>query len=366
MFGTILISVFTLMHVYVFWRTASARFCGRTIPRNIHLACGAGLWGLFFGARYYGHHGTGILAMILEMSGMIWLAVLFLVFVSLLAVELVSGFGFLFPRLAPSMRGAGVIVGGMLSIAALSQGLRAPVVESYEVVMAGLPADLDGKVIVAISDLHLGSLRGKQWFDDRVSQIRAQQPDLVVLLGDLFEGHGIPERELVAGFQRLSAPLGVFAVLGNHEFHGDQDDITGLIEQAGITVLRNRWVEVASGLVLAGVDDLRGRRRSRGKADLINKALAGRPAGATVLLSHTPWYTDRAASAGAGLMLSGHTHGGQIWPFDYLVRHFYPFLEGKYEIEDMTLVVGRGTGLWGPPMRLWSPGEISRVTLRCQ
>ena len=94
------------------------------------------------------------------------------------------------------------------------------------------------------------------------------------------------------------------------------------------------------------------------------QALAGVTPGATILLSHTPWQAEKAARAGVGLMLSGHTHGGQIWPFGYLVRRVYPLLAGQYDVDGMAVIVCRGTGTWGPPMRLWPPGEILRVTLR--
>ena len=90
----------------------------------------------------------------------------------------------------------------------------------------------------------------------------------------------------------------------------------------------------------------------------------GALAGATVFLSHTPWRAEEAAGAGAGLMLSGHTHGGQIWPFGYLVKNRYPLFAGRYEVNRMTVIVCRGAGAWGPRMRLWHPGEILLVTLR--
>ncbi len=162
----------------------------------------------------------------------------------------------------------------------------------------------------------------------RQCQVKALQPDLVVLLGDIFEGHGPPEDGLIAALKLLSAPFGIWAVPGNHEFHGGDD--MSLFEDAGFKLLRNGWAEVKPGLVLAGVDDLTTARRNGQGGDLISQALAGRPPGAAILLSHTPWHADMAAKAGAGLMLSGHTHGGQIWPFSYLVRSRYPLLEGRY------------------------------------
>jgi len=162
---------------------------------------------------------------------------------------------------------------------------------------------------------------------------------------------------------RLSAPLGVWAVLGNHEFHGRQNTSTSLTYYDGIRVLNNSWAELRPGLVLAGVDDLTANHNSGLGGDPVLRALEGRPPGPTVLLSHTPWQTGEAAKAGVGLMLSGHTHGGQIWPFGYLVQYIYPLLGGGYEVDGMTVIVCRGTGTWGPRMRLWRPAEILRVTL---
>ena len=303
------------------------------------------------------------LAAALELFGMTWMGVLFLVFVSLLAIDFITGFGLLLPRLAPSLRGLALLAGGLLSAIALIQGLRPPVVQNYEVYLAGLPDEMDNTVVVAVSDLHLGSLLGERWLEALVTQIQAQQPDLVVLLGDLFEGHGEPQGELLPVLRRLSAPLGVWVVPGNHEFHGGNNTSTSLIEHAGFQLLSNRHAEVRPGLILAGVDDLTAIYRSGQSGDNISEVLAGRPPGATILLSHTPWQSDEAAKDGIGLMLCGHTHGGQIWPFGYLVKYVYPLLEGRYEVDGMTVIVCRGTGTWGPRMRLWRPSEILRVNL---
>ena len=137
-----------------------------------------------------------------------------------------------------------------------------------------------------------------------------------------------------------------------------------LFHAANFNLLRNSWTEIKPGLVLAGLDDLTAVHRNGLSGDPVTQTLAEHPAGAIILLSHTPWETEKAAKAGVDLMLSGHTHGGQIWPFDYLVRSRYPLLEGRYEIDGMTVIVCRGTGTWGPRMRLWRPSEILLVTLR--
>jgi predicted MPP superfamily phosphohydrolase len=364
MFGTILISLCTVMQIYVFWRIASVPLVTAHLPRSLLAATALVLWGFFFLGRVYGHHGTGPLAVTLEFLGMNWMGALLLLFLSFLATDLVTGFGLFLPRAAPSLRGWALVAGAILVAIALFQGMRPPVVKRYEVRLSGLPDNMDGTVLVAMSDLHVGSLLGNRWLAARVAQVREQQPDIVVMLGDIYEGHGPPSAEVEATMRGLDAPLGVWSVTGNHEFHGMRDGNKGLPEASGLQWLRNRWAEVRPGFVLAGVDDLTSLRRAGLSDDLITKALTGRPPGATVLLSHTPWQAEKAAAAGAGLMLSGHTHGGQIWPFGYLTRQAYPLLAGRYEVDGMPVIVCRGTGTWGPRMRLWHPAEILRVTLR--
>jgi predicted MPP superfamily phosphohydrolase len=364
MFGTILISICTLMHIYVFWRTAAVPLVNRHVPLNLLVGIGVLLWAFFFIGRAFGHNHTGAVAAVIEFIGMLWLGVLFLLFIPLLATDIVTLFGILLPRTAPAIRGWALAVGAALSIIALFQGLRPPVVQSYEVGLPNLPRALDKTVVIAMSDLHLGTLIGKRWLTARVTQVNRQRPDLVVLLGDLFEGHGQPPQEFLSILGRLSAPLGIWAVAGNHEFHGGPNSSMRLLDETGIQLLRNRWVQIRPGFILAGVDDLTAQHRTGRGGDFVTQALAGRPPGATVLLSHTPWQTEKAARDGAGLMLCGHTHGGQIWPFGYLVRLSYPLLAGRYAVEGMPVIVCRGTGTWGPRMRLWRPGEILRVTLR--
>jgi predicted MPP superfamily phosphohydrolase len=364
MFGTILISICTLMHIYVFWRIASVPLVIRYVSLSLLIGAGVLLWAVFFIGRIYGHSNTGALATATEFFGMLWMGVLFLLFLPLLAADIITLFGLLLPKVTPSIRGWALVVGAGLSIIALVQGLRPPVVQNYEVRLADLPPEMDKTVIVAMSDLHLGSLIGKRWLAARVAQVEEQHPDLVVFLGDLFEGHGEPRDELFPILRRLSAPLGVWAVPGNHEFHGGRNRSMRLFDETGIQLLRNRWVQLRPGFILAGVDDLTTKYRTGRSGDFISQALADRPPGATILLSHTPWETEKAAHAGTSLMLCAHTHGGQIWPFGYLVSRTYPLMAGRYDVGGMPVIVCRGTGTWGPRMRLWRPGEILRVTLR--
>ena len=261
MFGTILISICTVIHVYVFWRISSMPMMANYLSGKQITGIGVGLWLILFLSRFYAHHHTGKLAYIVELMGMNWLGFLFLIFTSLAAAEIITGFGFLFPGVAIKIREAAFITGIILSVIALVQGTRLPVIEKYEVTIPGLPDNLDGKVIVAVSDLHIGSLRGGDWLTSCIEEIQNQRPDMVCLLGDIFEGHALPDQMNMARFKTLSAPLGVYAVLGNHEFHDNAEEIARLMEQNGIQVLRNQNKQIQPGLVLAGIDDLRSFRR---------------------------------------------------------------------------------------------------------
>jgi len=365
-FGLILTAAVTLMQAYLFWRAASVPFVRRCISRNALIGIGLALWAMFLLGRAVGPDDAGRLATVLEFLGMTWLGILFLLSATMFAADAASGFGFLLERAGPRQRGAALAVGGVLCVVALAQGLRAPVVHSEDVYLAALPQGLDGTVILALSDLHLGTVLGEPWLAARVEQVQAERPDMVVLLGDVFEGHQAPGQELMATLRRLSAPLGIWAVLGNHEFHGNHTDVAALFGQAGIRLLRNEWRELRPGLVLAGMDTAGGRPGGAVAGASLARALAGKGPGATVLLSHAPLPAEAVKDKGVDLLLCGHTHGGQIWPFGYLVGHYFPMLEGRFQLDGTTVMVSRGAGTWGPPMRLWQPGEILRITLHAR
>lgn len=361
---TMLIGATVLLQCYVVWRLVSVPVLGRRIPTRVLVPAAAALWVAFMLGMFLGHDASGPLAVALEIFAMTWLATLFLVAVCLLPVDLVTGFGWLAPRVAPALRGWALLTGVALAAVALVQGLRPPVLTEFEVRLPHLPAERDGMVIVGLSDLHLGSLLGERWLAARVAQVEVLHPDLIVLLGDITEGHGAAAESFLPGLRRLRAPLGVWAVSGNHESHRRRGTSSDILEQAGFQVLHDRWALVRPGLLLAGVDDLTSRQRTALPGDPVATALAGRPPGATIFLSHTPWEAEQAARLGVGLMLSGHTHGGQIWPFGLLEKGIYPLMVGRYDVNGMTVIVCRGTGTWGPRMRLWAPSEILRITLR--
>ena len=364
MFLLVVLSIWTLMHAYVFSRLwVTPGLSGPSAHRWL-LAAAILLWAAYPLARYLEHLRWTAVSRPLEFVGAAWMGVLLLALVAFLAVDVVTGFSFLAPRLAPPLRVAALAVTVALSLVGLVQGLRPPAVDDIEVPVGSLPAGRSSLTLVAVSDLHLGTLLGRRWLAAVVDRVDALRPDMVLVVGDLIDGNVARVEPMLPELRRLTAPLGTWAVTGNHEFYAGVERSVALFREAGFGVLRDRWQEAAPGLIIAGVDDLTARQQFGLPDHAVETALAGRPEGLTILLSHTPWSVETASSLGADLMVSGHTHDGQIWPFGALVALRYPFLSGRFTEGSMTLLVGRGTGTWGPRLRLWRRSEILRVTLR--
>lgn len=366
LFLIIVLGIWGLIHGYVFWRLASIPWVVAHVPRRVLVIVALALWASFPLMHMLGSRFSGAWLYPFEFIAGNWIGILFLLFVCTVAADIMTLGGFAMPRLVPSVRGGAVILAAVLCVIALVQGSRPPVVSRYEVRLPGLPPERDGTVMAAVSDLHLGTLIGVRWTERLVDRLNGMHPDIVAFAGDLLDAGDGQAQRLLPALKKLHAPLGVWAVTGNHEFYTGLDRSIRFMEEAGFTVLRDRWAEAAPGLVIAGVDDLTARRDFGLGDHPIEKALDGRLTGGTILLSHTPLLADAAAAHGAGLMISGHTHGGQIWPFNYLARMSHPMIAGRYETGGMTVIVGRGAGTWGSRMRLWKPGEILVITLRAE
>jgi len=234
--------------------------------------------------------------------------------------------------------------------------------------LPGWPPALDGFRIVQISDIHIGPILDRRFAAALTARVNALQPDLIAVTGDLVDGdvrHVGPEVEPFAG---LAAPHGVWFVTGNHDYYSGVEAWVARIAALGMRPLRNARVTIGQGAAafdLAGVEDHHAHLVSPRHRSDVAAALAGRdPARPLVLLAHDPQTFKEAARRGVALQLSGHTHGGQIWPFRYLVRLSTPFVAGLYRCGDAQLYVSRGTGFWGPAMRLFAPAEITEITLR--
>ena len=245
----------------------------------------------------------------------------------------------------------------------------APVVRRVPVTLPGLAPALDGLRIVTFSDGHLSAMSSTRRFERLVELVNEQQPDVVAIVGDLVDGELGELREEVAPLADLVSEQGVYFVTGNHEYFVDTTAWLRHLPTLGVEVLRNQRVPIRRGgayVDLAGIDD----RTAIGSgipghgADL-DTALDGRDdAVPVVLMAHQPVQVQQAAAAGVGLQLSGHTHGGQLWPFDYAVLLDQPVVQGLSRVEDTQLYVTTGAGFWGPPMRIGARPEVAVVELR--
>ncbi|HEX9575636.1 MAG TPA: metallophosphoesterase [Myxococcales bacterium] len=257
--------------------------------------------------------------------------------------------------------GVSGVVAGLSAVGVRSAlvGLR---IKDVPVRIPNLPPALAGLRLVQISDVHIGPLLQKEWVEGVVERVLALRPDLVAITGDLVDGTVDELREHVAPLARLAeAPRGVYFTTGNHEYYSGVDDWLRYLPTLGIRPLANERVEVAPGLDVAGIHDPTGRGRY---APDLPRALEGRDAAKpVVLLAHQPRQFREAARHGVSLTLSGHTHGGQIWPFSWLVALVQPYIAGLHRLGDAQLYVSRGTGFWGPPMRVFAPAEITLLRL---
>ncbi|MEU3605930.1 metallophosphoesterase [Streptomyces sp. NPDC035033] len=240
--------------------------------------------------------------------------------------------------------------------------LRGPKVKRITVPLAKLPRAAHGYRIAVVSDIHLGPILGRAHSQRIVDAINATQPDLIAVVGDLVDGSVEdlgPAAEPLAG---LRARHGSFFVTGNHEYFSGADAWVDHVRELGMRPLRNERLEIAAGFDLAGVDDVAGEREGQGPD--FGRALGDRDRSrAAVLLAHQPVVIDDAVAHGVDLQLSGHTHGGQLWPGNLLADLANPTVAGLERYGDTQLYVSRGAGAWGPPVRVGAPSDITLVQL---
>jgi predicted MPP superfamily phosphohydrolase len=245
---------------------------------------------------------------------------------------------------------------------------RRPRLVEVEIPIAHLPESLRGFSIAQISDLHVGPTIRRGFVERLVQRVNGLDADLIAVTGDLVDG---PVQKLAAHtapLANLTARHGAYFVTGNHEYYSGEPAWTSEIRRLGMTVLKNQHVVLKHDgalLVIAGVDDIGAHRFDPTQSSDPAAALRGAPveAGAKILLAHQPSSAPAAARAGFDVQISGHTHGGQFWPWNHFVRYFQPFTAGLHRLKSLWVYVSRGTGYWGPPNRFGVPSEITRIRL---
>lgn len=271
-----------------------------------------------------------------------------------------------------ALLGRGLALGAGLAGASVSahgtwRAFHPPDVRDIPVRLPGLPKALEGFTLVQLTDLHIGGVLQRRFVDELVSRTNALKPDLVAITGDLVDGSVEALGPFVSGFGALRARHGAYFVTGNHDYYSGVDAWVAFVKGLGIQVLRNRSVVIGDGAAsfqLAGVDDWSADRLGEPGYDLDAALRDVRPDRATVLLAHQPSNFDEVARRGVGLQISGHTHGGQMFPGTVVAGLIWGQRNaGLSRTQQSQLYVSRGCGFVGPPMRVGAPPEIARLVL---
>jgi predicted MPP superfamily phosphohydrolase len=390
-FGTVVLLAMLLLHGYLWWRLVrSTTRPGRTRKRlTVPVAVLGALPPLAVALPL-----PLDLQAPLDWAAFLWLGLAFYLFLALLVLEPVRLLLRPWTRRSPTpaaelpaaagadadqssrrlflARGLAVTA-GTIALGTAGTGVflanSTPAVRRVPITLPRLDPSLDGLRIVTFSDAHLSSTYGGRRFARVVELVNAQRPDVVAVVGDLVDGSVADLREDVAPLADLVSEQGVFFVTGNHEYFDDTLGWLRHLPTLGVQVLRNERVAIRRGtasLDLAGIDDRTAERSGLpGHGADLEAALDGRDdANPVVLLAHQPWHVPQARAAGVDLQISGHTHGGQLWPFDYAVQLDQPSVDGLSRHGDTQLYVTSGAGYWGPPMRIGDRPEVVVLELR--
>jgi predicted MPP superfamily phosphohydrolase len=275
---------------------------------------------------------------------------------------------------ARALAGGAVLASGAASAASVRSATGAPRIHEVPVRLERLPKQLSGLTLAQISDLHVGPTIGEKEVRRVVDMTNGLEPDAVVITGDLVDGSVAELRRATQQLAQLRARYGVYFVTGNHEYYSGAAEWIEELRRYGIRPLQNERVTLGdrapggASIDLAGLDDWSMARAADGRWPALDRALAGRdPDRSLVLLQHQPRGLPEAVRSGVELQLSGHTHGGQIFPWNFVVGAVYPYCKGLYTHREGgqsgQVFVSCGTGYWGPPMRLGAPAEISKIVL---
>ncbi|XVV12739.1 metallophosphoesterase [Actinoplanes sp. CA-131856] len=262
-------------------------------------------------------------------------------------------------------RGAAIFA-GLTAASVTGYGVKTalggPRIDRLQLPLAKLPRGMDGFRMAVVSDIHLGPLTGVNHARRIVDQINSVQADIVCVVGDLVDGSVAELGRFAAPLAEIESRRGAFFVTGNHEYYSGYQEWVEEVARLGIRPLRNERVEI-DGLDLAGVNDLGG--AEHGDAPDFARALGDRDAAKpVVLMAHQPVAVHDAAPFGVDLQVSGHTHGGQMAPFNLLVRLEQPVVSGLGRVDGVPVYVTNGAGFWGPPVRVGAPPQVSVIELR--
>jgi len=358
MFVFIFVSVYGLMHYYLFrW------FC-RVFPSFPRLHILFGLFCLFMVAatfiiRISEKYGCAGLSYWVAAIAYPWMGCLLWFCMTAPFVDLWNR---LFLGMAVPVRLSFAVLLGLIGIAAVYSSFEASRIRVVEMTIKCLKQGAEPIRLVQITDPHISIYRGRRFLPEIVRRIEELKPDVLVCTGDLIDSRFLNIENLADLLKGLNPPLGKFAALGNHDYYVGLDDSLAFHAKAGFRVLRQESARISDGVLLAGVDDVTGRFTGKPCYDDEAAISTGCAGFVSILLKHQPELSS-AARSNFDLQLSGHTHGGQMFPFNVFVRMFYHAVRGMYhqEGDKVRLYVNRGVGTWGPPFRFLIPPEITLI-----
>jgi len=331
------------MNFYVLARLAGFFGLKRNLVFYLVLAfCTLSLFLANYLERYIGNNLTGLIYFFCSL----WMGILFLFFCTLLGYEILH----LFMKFNP--RTAGIVITVFVAVLSLYSMLNA---QRLAVRVLEIPCTVDMD-LVQWSDVHTGSTSAG-FLKRIITKTNKLKPDAVLITGDLADGVGEKNRAALRMLDRLDAP--VFLVTGNHERYTGIEKVAAAMAATKIRFLRNEVVDF-QGVKIIGIDDGDNKNQLAMQLNRLNL----NPSDFTVLMYHRPVGLEAASAAGIDLMLTGHTHNGQIFPFNYIVGIFFKYMSGFFEVNGTSLYVCPGTGTWGPRMRLGSRCEIVLIKLR--
>lgn len=368
LFLIIFLSIYIAMHALVFWGMHPLLKGHRALPTLTWMWMALMIAApLLVRALETGGYDLGARA--LAWVGFSWMGFLFLAFSAFVLVGIWHVLSLGLSHLgAPNMSVRGPACSLLVALVVLGVGvygmheatdLR---VEQVTLKSNKLPAGVERVRIALISDLHLGLILRDEALAPVVSRLLELQPDILVASGDIVDAQIDHIESLSALWQRVNPPLGKYAVMGNHEFYAGKEQALRFLHNSGFRVLRNRAVNADEILTVIGVDDP---KREKTEQDRHELELLQRKHSElfTVLIKHRPSFTPQSAAL-FDLQLSGHAHRGQIFPFNFLTALEYPYQDGLYTLPGGAhLYTSRGTGTWGPPMRVLSPPEIALIEI---
>jgi predicted MPP superfamily phosphohydrolase len=318
-------------------------------------------WLMYLGHRRGGHDWAARIGD--TMLGVVWVLFAWTV---LSIVPRVALLGVDEPRRSRIVAGIVVAVVVGLVTWGVSEAMRVPRVRRVEVTIPRLRSDLDGITVVVLADTHFGPINRTRWSQGLAARVNSLEPDIVCHAGDIADGPVARRHQQAAPLKSIEAKLAKVCVTGNHEYFGEAQAWLDHLAELGWEPLHNRHIVLKDGLVVAGIDDATALASGlAGHGANLTEALAGAPDLPVLLVAHQPRQVNQSAEAGIDLQVSGHTHGGQIWPFHYLVRVDQPSVHGLTQHGERTqLYTSRGAGFWGPPLRVFAPSEITSITLR--